>query len=142
MNKEAINSNLYLSLKKASSTIYKIYNSYILRSETGINSIQFNTLLALSFYEGKNVTYIAKELCVDRTTLSRNLLVLKRDNLVDFRPDKIEGRCKICFITESGKLVLKKCMPFFESAKNEIQNKIGKAILERLSEDLMCINKL
>lgn len=101
--------NLGFNLMKTSRLVTLFFDRKL--KSVGVSSNQFYTLLALS-KSRKNITDYAKELGMERTTLSRNLRTLKKFGLVI----RNEGYT----ITESGKETLEKCEKIMDNAHNEL----------------------
>lgn len=105
--------NLCFNLMKTNRIVTLFFDRKL--KSVGISSNQFYTLLALS-KSRKNIADYARELGMERTTLSRNLRTLKKFGLVV----RNEGYT----ITESGKETLEKCEKIMDNAHIELINKL------------------
>lgn len=99
--------------------------------ETGLTANQFSLLMASYDQEGILLTKLAKSLGMERTTLSRNLSLLERRELVTVGPggDKRERRITV---TNKGTTLLEKTLPLWQKAQNQVVETIGQEEWEGL----------
>lgn len=92
----------------------------------GLKSTQFSVLISIGQFEGKSLSDVANAMCMDRTTLTRNLKPLERANLVKVMKLS-DGRAKSYVLTSEGKDAIKNALPLWESAnENWPRMKIAK----------------
>lgn len=90
----------------------------------GIGVLQFTVLMAVRKQDAQTVTAMAQDLSLDRTTLIRNLDVLRRKKLVSAtRADKGNGR--LFTLTPEGEAVLDVAIPAWHRAQRELANIVG-----------------
>lgn len=96
-----------------------------------ITANQFSLLMASYDQEGILLTKLAKSLGMERTTLSRNLSLLERRELVTVGPggDKRERRITV---TDKGTTLLEKTLPLWQKAQNQVVETIGQEEWEGL----------
>jgi DNA-binding MarR family transcriptional regulator len=101
-----------------------------------ISENQMTILFALSELGKVEQGKIGAELCLERSTVSRNVKLLEKLKLVartpDYRP-KIE-------LTAAGKTLVEKLIPLWEEVMDELMSKLGKAgtrPIETLEKKLM-----
>ena len=113
------------NLRRSSRNISQIYNRNLRKSGELINANQVSILVALSQFKKLKITELSKKLNMERTTITRNLSVLKKFNWIQILIE-IDGRIKFVSITKEGKRVIQKIIPFWENAQNETKKLLGK----------------
>lgn len=90
---------------------------------SGLKGTQFVLLAAIEAGEATSITDLADLIDIERTTLVRNLQLLRKDGLV--APLKgINGRRKPT-LTDKGKGALDTALPLWRSAQSEIEDRLG-----------------
>src|SRR5713226_7185668 len=74
------------NLRKATRATTQLYDAMLRPS--GLRATQFTLLVATRLIHTAPVTRLAKELGMDRTTLTRNLRLLERQGLIRVRPGR------------------------------------------------------
>lgn len=99
--------------------------------DTLITANQFSILMASYNQEGITLTKLAKALGMERTTLSRNLLLLERKGLVTIATggDRRQRRIKI---TQDGCTLLEKSLPLWQRAQDQVIEAVGQEQWESL----------
>jgi DNA-binding MarR family transcriptional regulator len=119
------------SLRRASRQVSAVFDEAI--AETGLRGTQFTLLTALAMGGGEMpLTRLAEVLSLDRTTLTRNLLPLQRDKLVESRPVP-DGRVRKMALTQRGQQALERALPRWEAAQKRMVATLG----ERKWKELM-----
>lgn len=101
----------------------------------GLRSTQFTLLATLRATGPLALTALAERAVLDRTTLARNLAVLRRGGLVRVRPGA-DARVRMIEITEAGASRLDWAMPRWREAQRAMAQGLGPKRLERLLDDL------
>jgi DNA-binding MarR family transcriptional regulator len=70
------------------------------------------------------MTQLAKKLGTDRTTLTRNLVVVERDGLVTVRTGD-DPRSRLVALTKAGRVALDHAAPLWGEAQAELARYIG-----------------
>ncbi|MCE9597944.1 MAG: MarR family transcriptional regulator [Spirochaetia bacterium] len=110
------------NLKRASRLSARFFDTAL--RPVGITSVQLSVLIALGFYNQCSMSELAEQTSMERTTLTRNLSLLERDGLVcpvncnDKRKHLVE-------LTSAGEKILKKAMPIWEEAQNQMLKMLG-----------------
>jgi DNA-binding MarR family transcriptional regulator len=112
------------NLRKTSRAITQFYDKML--EPSGLLVTQFSLLVGISISESPTITKLANEMIVDRTTLTRNLGILQRQNLVEIIEPGNDKRIKNIIITNKGKEVLSKALPYWEKAQLKIIERFGK----------------
>lgn len=121
-----------LKLRKANNKMIHFYDKKL--EPSGINSHQFTLLMFLNQMGPLSVTELAKEMNLDRTTLSRNLKVLENRNIIEDSPTK--GRKRNIRISDYGQEILKTALSLWEEAQNQFESFLGEQQCKQLLEQL------
>lgn len=113
-----------LALRQASRTITNAYDAAL--APTGLRVTQFSILLTLSARSPMTVNQLAAALVLDRTTLTRNLKPLERDELLATAPGEHDGRERLIALTPAGRARLAEAMPPWRAAQKAFERQIGK----------------
>jgi DNA-binding MarR family transcriptional regulator len=68
---------------------------------------------------------LARVLGAERTTLTRNLALIERRELIETRPGDDDARERIVAITPAGDRTLRKALPAWRTAQGELTAAIG-----------------
>lgn len=131
--------DICLNLKKISRFLTNFYDLSLKNS--GIRSTQFNLLIAFYKSPEKSITDIAKDMGMDRTTLSRNLNPLLKKQLIILAA-LLDKRCKSYVLTEKGKNIIEDALPYFERAKKFIILLLGDKKHDKLLSDIKELLKI
>jgi DNA-binding MarR family transcriptional regulator len=71
------------------------------------------------------INALAKEMVMDRTTLSRNILPLERDELITIEASAADGRAKVLRLTKSGEKRLEAGREAWAEAQARFESRIG-----------------
>jgi len=118
-----------LNLKKLSRTIGTIYDRKL--AEAGLTINQFSILSYISYFDKISLGLLAKELMMDRTTLSKNLKPLFRDGFITLVSEN-DKRKKNLALTTKGSLLLEKTLSLWSEAQNDIYKSYGKREIHNL----------
>lgn len=105
-----------LSILMAARSIENFFNRKL--SKSGVTMSQVYALYAISEYRGKNISYIAKKLCMDRSTLTRRINLTKQ--YVTLYKEPSDKRNAYPGLTPEGAEFLKKWMPKLMSLEKGI----------------------
>lgn len=92
---------------------------------------QFSALRTIGRMEPVNVSRLAAEMALDRSTLGRNLLLLRRRGLVQFA-DGEDQRAWSIRLTPRCRGLLDKAIPLWERAQAKVEGMLGKEGVARL----------
>lgn len=90
----------------------------------GVTVQQFSLLAAIRFYPGEPVMVLAQRVLLDRTSLTRNLDLLERKDLVR-RVVGVVGNVRLCELTEQGNAMLDRLLPEWQHAQSELMEGIS-----------------
>lgn len=120
-------------LRRTVRTVSQLYEENI--SHAGIHGTQFSLMVALYLAEVVPVSVLAEHLGMDRTTLTRNLQLLERDELAVSREGE-DKRIKLVSLTAKGVKTLEKALPHWRAAQEAVLEKYGKGNWKQTLQDL------
>jgi DNA-binding MarR family transcriptional regulator len=121
------------SLRKASRAVTQLYDEAL--RPAGLRTTQFSLLALLRLAGTAPITRLAEEAVMDRTTLARNLDVLRRDGLLRVRPGE-DARVREVEITRAGVARLEQAFPRWQRAQRSLARSLGPRRTDRLLADL------
>jgi DNA-binding MarR family transcriptional regulator len=92
----------------------------------GLRTTQFTLLGALALGGPVSTNQLALALVMDRTTLTRNLRLLRQAGLVEAQPERA-GREVLFILTERGRERLARAVPVWQAAQDGIVDAYGEA---------------
>jgi DNA-binding MarR family transcriptional regulator len=110
------------NLRKAARAVTQLYDSFL--QPSGLRATQFTILAALDQTGPRKLSALAEALVLDRTTLTRNLKPLQRDNLIESRAAD-DRRVRELSITKTGKTRLADALPLWRQAQEDMKARIG-----------------
>ena len=117
-------------LRRAARAVTLLYDNAFRSS--GLLSTQLGVLHVIYKSDSIRISHLAKELGMDRTTLTRNLSVLQRQGFIKISSGK-DNRTRIVTITNKGRTTIAKAIPLW----NDVQNKVKEQMSETLWNELM-----
>lgn len=108
-------------LRRASRRVTQIYDRALLPA--GIKISQFGVLATIEKHAGATVTELAARMKMDRTTLTRNLRPMVKAGWVEQKSSG--GRATAVHITAEGKAMLKRALPLWKQAEEELRIKLN-----------------
>jgi len=97
----------------------------------GLKMTQFTLLTALRLMAPVTIQDLAKTLVMDRTTLTRNLAALERQDLAEIAPGE-DRRTRVAELSAAGHAVLARAFPEWRRAQARVRRKLGAARADRL----------
>jgi DNA-binding MarR family transcriptional regulator len=126
-----------LALRQASRTITAAYDQAL--GGSGLRVTQFSILYKLAGLGPMTVNQIARELVMDRTTLTRNLKPLERDALIVSGPSEQDRRERVVKLSPAGKEKVKAVAPLWRKAQQEFEERFGAARASDLRDVLRAV---
>ena len=130
---EAATNCACFNFRKASRAVTQLFDDAL--QPTGLRSTQLVILIAAAVFDSAAVSRLARELVMDRSTLTRNLRPLERRGLLELVPGK-DVRTRLVVLTPSGKQQLAEALPIWEAAQQRFQEQLGQARWEQLQQSL------
>lgn len=93
---------------------------------------QLNILVLLASHDENRPAQICEQLCLDASTLSRNVDRMRARGWLELNPDKEDARAHSVRLTEAGKELLRKALPLWKRAQEKVETALGKSTLEAL----------
>ena len=125
-----------MRLRKAARRVSQIYDRHL--EPTGLTITQFGVLAGL--YSGARIAIgpLAEQLCMDPTTLTRNMQPLHRQGLVVIEPDRRDRRVRWVSLSAAGRETFEGARPHWREAQNHIRKLVGDDETAQLHESLDC----
>lgn len=128
-----------LNIRRASRAVTHFYDKFL--EPSGIKTNQFFLLRSVEKFGPIIISELAKEMRIDRTTLTRNMKPLVDAELISINPGK-DPRFKEVMLTESGKKVIAESLELWEKAQAALKEYLGEKDLETLVELLARLEAL
>jgi DNA-binding MarR family transcriptional regulator len=112
-----------LALREATRHVTQFYDKFLAAS--GLRTTQFSILIKLRLAGPMTINALANALVMDRTTLGRNLLPLKREGLVDIVPGRTDRRSKEVRLTNAGAARLRTARAGWTEAQTRFEASFG-----------------
>jgi DNA-binding MarR family transcriptional regulator len=122
-----------LHLRKAARAVTQLFDEKL--KPSGLRAGQFGLLAAIRLAGGVTINRLARELAMDRTTLTRNLKPLETQGLIAIEPGQ-DQRTRLVRLTERGHAALKNALPFWQRAQADIVKRLGDERWRALLADL------
>jgi len=122
------------NLRRASRAVTQLYEEHL--KPSGLLPTQFTLLAAVRVMGPVQMSRIAKELVLDRTTLTRNLRPLEREGLLSVAYSKNDQRLREISITNKGMKKLKLAIPCWQEAQNLTIKMLSTSRFDRMLGDL------
>lgn len=130
------------NLRQASRAITQFYDAHL--QPSGLRATQFTVLAAISLIEQITITELAERLGMDRTTLTRNLKPLEKQGFVKSALGE-DRRTRVVLLTDRGNEALKKALPLWEKAQQQVVEALGpekfNQLLANVSEAVSLIHQ-
>ena len=127
------------NLRKAARAVTQLYDEAL--RPTGLRVTQFSILGATVVMEPVTVTRLANATVTDRTTLTRNLNLLKKQGLIRVDPGN-DRREREVTLTDRGRQAVVKVLPLWQKAQTQIVKGLGEERWKDLREELSAVVSL
>jgi len=97
----------------------------------GLNTGQYTVLACLSHRDSLTITELAAMMGLERTSLSRALRPMEKDQLVSLSPEESQ-RCRYVTLTAKGKSAYEKALPYWNKAQQDFSEQLGSEEVEVL----------
>ena len=109
--------------RRASRSLTDLYDEAL--RPVGLKITQFSVLRTLERMGPVSISALAEEMALDRSTLGRNLLLLKRRGLVRLG-EGTDLRARSVELTARARNVLAAAVPLWDRAQAQVERKLGK----------------
>jgi DNA-binding MarR family transcriptional regulator len=113
-----------LALREATRHVTQFYDRFL--ASSGLRTTQFSILIRLRLAGPMTINALAKSLVMDRTTLSRNILPLEREGLIEIVPGSVDRRSKVVHLTEAGAARLRAARVGWTQAQKNFETTFGR----------------
>jgi DNA-binding MarR family transcriptional regulator len=110
-------------VRSAARRVTQLYDQFL--APIGLHVTQFSILAKLKRLGPMTINGLAKEMVMDRTTLSRNVLPLERDGLIKIEASATDGRAKELHLTKDGEKRLLAGREAWVRAQARFDNRFG-----------------
>ena len=122
-----------LPLLKAAQTVVRHFAR--VKEVTGLTLNQYALLVAVALAGESTVNQLAANLALDQTTVSRNLIPLKKQGLIQSDPGN-DRRTRIIILTPAGKMKLALGLPHWQEEQRRFMERVGEAEWRELTGQL------
>jgi DNA-binding MarR family transcriptional regulator len=125
--------------RRASRALTDLYDAAL--RPVGLKITQFSVLRTLQRVGPVSISALAAEMALERSTLGRNLLLLKRDGLVRLG-DACDMREWSVELTSRAVRLLERALPLWEKAQAKVESRLGKKDVATLFDLLARLEEL
>ncbi|MGD9720404.1 MAG: MarR family winged helix-turn-helix transcriptional regulator [Pirellulales bacterium] len=122
-----------LNFRKGSRSVTQFFDQTL--APTGLRSTQLVILIAGELLGPSSIARLARELVMDRSTLTRNLRPLLNMGLLELSAAE-NGKHKSVAVTDRGRAALIGAAPYWERAQTHLVNRFGAEHWNRIIGDL------
>ncbi len=122
-----------LNFRKGSRSVTQFFDQSL--APTGLRSTQLVILIAAELFSPSSIARLARELVMDRSTLTRNLRPLLNMGFLRLAVAK-DGKHKSVEVTPEGQAALLNAAPYWERSQRHLVERFGTDRWERLIHDL------
>jgi DNA-binding MarR family transcriptional regulator len=124
------------NFRKASRSVTQLFDQIL--APSGLRSTQLVILITGQLLGPSSIARLARELVMDRSTLTRNLKPLMNMGLMRFSHNE-GGKQKSVELTVDGQAALLKTAPYWEQAQSHLVNRFGPESWNRIMGDLSAV---
>ena len=110
-------------VRSAARHVTQLYDQIL--APVGLRVTQFSILAKLKRLGPLTINALAKDMVMDRTTLSRNVLPLERDGLIKIEASAADGRAKELQLTKAGEKRLHAGSEAWAQAQARFERRFG-----------------
>lgn len=115
--------------RRAARALTQLYDSHLRAS--GVETTQFSLLAVLGSGDSLSQAALSRRFGLDKTTLSRNLRLLKNKGWIEVSPAQ-DGRERRYLLTPSGRYRLAKARPEWQRAQAELRSILSERAWEQM----------
>ncbi|BCJ93956.1 MarR family transcriptional regulator [Anaerocolumna cellulosilytica] len=111
--------------------------------KAGLKSTQYSLLKDIASRQGGiSVNELANLSLMDQTTVTRNIEILRKNELITVKTADIDSRKKCIAVSEAGKERLTEATPIWKETQRQVQELVGEEKYEAFLEVLSCLENL
>lgn len=127
------------NLRRAARVVTQLYDDVM--RPTGLKGTQFALLSVVRELGPIPVSELGEAMGMDRTTVTRNVRLLEREELVHVEPGQ-DRRTRLVRLTPFGRSAHRKAIPYWEEAQAALVGRLGEPRWKRLRGELATIVEL
>ena len=139
MDTNAVRRCTCLNIRRTDRVMTQFYDEML--ASSGLSSSQFGLLATLAEAGPITINSLAEIMDMDRTTLTRNLGVLSKQDLVQSREGE-DRRTRLVVLTQEGQEALRRAWPLWQEAQARIEQTLGRERLDALLSELSAVRVL
>jgi DNA-binding MarR family transcriptional regulator len=124
------------NFRKASRSVTQLFDQIL--APAGLRSTQLVILITSQLLGPSSIARLARELVMDRSTLTRNLKPLMNLGLLRFSQED-GGKHKSVELTPEGQAALLRSSPYWQQAQTHLVNRFGSDAWDRIMADMGAI---
>jgi DNA-binding MarR family transcriptional regulator len=109
-------------LRKATRAVSRMYDEFL--RDRGLNITQFTLLRLIRTEKELSISTLGRYMAMDRTSITRALVPLERDGLIDSRPGA-DKRIRIISVTSKGRKLVENAEPEWHKAQEALMEIVG-----------------
>jgi len=117
------------NMRRASRAVTRLFDEILLRG--GLRSTQFVALVAIHAGGGPSLPRLARDLGLDRSTLTRNLRPMVKAGLIEVGAAP-PSQTATARLTAEGEAALERCVPLWQEAQARLEAKLGPGTWQNL----------
>ena len=110
------------TLRMVTRVVTQLYDDCLRPS--GLRITQFSILAVIARLGEASLKQLEEELAIDQTTLTRSLVLLERDDVIERAPHP-DGRIKAMRLTAKGRRTLEVARPLWARAQGKVLRELG-----------------
>ena len=126
------------NLRKCSHIVGRIYEREM--HDAPVHGPLFGILIAVRKRGSVSITALAKDMGLDRTTLTRNLRPLEEQGFIRIAP--LSANRKEVTLLEKGEVALERSLASWRNAQTKVLRELGEDRWERMRKDLAAVMAL
>jgi DNA-binding MarR family transcriptional regulator len=127
------------ALRRTTRAVTALYQDSL--RESGVRATQLPILVAAHLAGPVPISTLADALVMDRTTLTRNLKGLQRDDLVTLEPDE-DRRVRLVVLTDKGRAALESAVEEWRRAHDQLVGLFGPERIGGLVAELAALTRV
>jgi DNA-binding MarR family transcriptional regulator len=109
-------------VRKLNRMVTAIYDGAL--ASAGLKTSQFSVLVAVANREKARPAELTRLLQMDESTLSRNVERMCAKSWLRLKPDE-DRRSHLIEVTDKGRALIRKCLPAWQRAQEEVSQRLG-----------------
>jgi len=127
------------NIRRTDRVITQFYDEIL--APSGLSAPQFGLLAILAQVAPITIHRLAEHMDIDRTTLTRNLKLLIKQNLVGSEEGE-DRRMRRVLLTQEGEQALRRAWPLWQEAQARIECGLGRQRFDALLTELSAVRAL